>query len=88
MLEMAADDRPGAENQVFAGQIRNRLARALDKLSPRQRAVFTLRHYDECSLEEIADLLGLDIGTVKMHFHRTMRKLRHELQDLYFGRKS
>jgi RNA polymerase sigma-70 factor (ECF subfamily) len=76
---------PGADDHVFASQIRTRLGRALDKLSPRQRAVFTLRHYENRSLEEIGELLGLDIGTVKMHLFRTVRKLRLELHDLYFG---
>jgi RNA polymerase sigma-70 factor (ECF subfamily) len=79
---------PGADARVFAQQINRRLARALDKLSSRQRAVFTLRHYEGCSLEEIAGILDLGIGTVKMHLFRTMKKLRLELHDLYFGRRS
>ena len=88
ILEMARATGPAADAQIFAGQIQLRLARALDKLSPRQRAVFALRHYEDKGLEEIADLLGLDVGTVKMHLFRTIRKLRAELHDLYFGGKS
>ena len=86
ILDMQPAAGPGADAQVFAGQIQKRLSRALNKLSPRQRAVFTLRHYEDRSLEEIGELLGLDIGTVKMHLFRTMKKLRLELRDLYFGR--
>lgn len=85
MLEMLPDTRPAAEAEVLASQIRKRLAQALHKLSPRQRAIFALRHYEDRNLEEIGDLLGLDIGTVKTHLFRTMRKLRVELHDLYFG---
>jgi RNA polymerase sigma-70 factor (ECF subfamily) len=87
ILEMEPATQPAADDQVFAGQIQARLGRALDKLSPRQRAVFTLRHYENRSLDEIAELLGLDIGTVKMHLFRTIRKLRLELHDLYFGKR-
>src|SRR5215470_19201399 len=58
---------PGAEQRYFAGQISVRLNQALGRLSARQRAVFTLRHYEDKSLEEIAILLGLDVGTVKAH---------------------
>ncbi len=88
ILSRAASSRPAADSEVFAGEIQARLVRALDKLSPRQRAVFTLRHYEDRSLDEIAELLDLDIGTVKMHLFRTIRKLRTELRDLYFGRNS
>jgi RNA polymerase sigma-70 factor (ECF subfamily) len=59
---------------------------ALGRLSPRQRAVFTLRHYDEMSLEEIGEVLGLDVGTVKAHMFRAVSKLREDLRDLYGSR--
>jgi RNA polymerase sigma-70 factor (ECF subfamily) len=71
---------------VFAAQIDQRLARALDKLSVRQRSVFTLRHYEDLSLAEIAEVLQLDVGTVKAHLFRAIEKLRNELRDLYFRR--
>lgn len=76
---------PGAEAQCRAGEIRTRLESALERLSARQRAVFTLRHYDDLSLEEIGGLLGLDVGTVKAHMFRAVTKLRVELRDLYGG---
>jgi RNA polymerase sigma-70 factor (ECF subfamily) len=87
ILRLASSDRPEAEDSYFAVQIRARLEAALEKLSPRQRAAFTLRHYEDLSLEEIGKLLDLDIGTVKAHMHRAVVKLRHELRDLYGGRR-
>ena len=86
-MRLASSTRPEAEDRYFAGQIHQRLEAALDRLSPRQRAAFTLRHYDDLSLEEIGTLLDLDIGTVKAHMHRAVVKLRHELRDLYGGRR-
>lgn len=74
---------PEAEDRYFAIQIRERLASALDQLSVRQRAVFTLRHYQNLTMEEIAVALDLDCGTVKAHMHRAVSKLRVELRDLY-----
>ena len=88
ILEATPAAEPGAEAQVFARQIEARLARSLDKLSSRQRAVFALRHYEGYGLEEIAGILGIGIGTVKMHLFRTLKKLRLELRDLYFGGRS
>jgi len=87
ILRLASSVRPEAEDRYFAVQIRARLEAALEKLSPRQRATFTLRHYEDLSLEEIGSLLDLDIGTVKAHMHRAVVKLRHELRDLYGGRR-
>src|SRR5580704_4847934 len=87
ILQMAASRAPEAEDYYFASEIGTRLAVALEKLSPRQRAVFTLRHFEELSLEEIGSLLGLDVGTVKAHMFRAVAKLRVELRDLYGNRK-
>jgi RNA polymerase sigma-70 factor (ECF subfamily) len=87
ILQLASSTRPEAEDRYFAGQISARLEAALGRLSPRQRATFTLRHYDDLSLEEIGNVLDLDIGTVKAHMHRAVVKLRHELRDLYGGRR-
>ncbi len=90
ILELAQAGEPSAEDHLFAQQIGRRLEQALENLSLRQRAVFTLRHYEDRSLAEISEILSLDVGTVKVHLFRAMGKLREELHDLYFrdrGRK-
>jgi RNA polymerase sigma-70 factor, ECF subfamily len=86
ILQMTAEGRPDAETQVFAKEIQQRLETALSKLSARQRAVFSLRHYESLPLEEIASVLKLDTGTVKAHLFRALAKLREELKDLYAAR--
>ncbi|MBI5084996.1 MAG: RNA polymerase sigma factor [Acidobacteria bacterium] len=83
ILAMAPATSPDASDQLFARQIGERLATALDQLSGRQRAVFTLRHNEDRSLDEIARILNLDVGTVKAHMSRAVAKLREELKDLY-----
>jgi RNA polymerase sigma-70 factor (ECF subfamily) len=85
VLDAAVCPNPRADDRYFAVQIRRRLAAALGRLSDRQRLVFTLRHYEQLSMEEIAAALGLDTGTVKAHMHRAVLKLRVELRDLYGG---
>ena len=89
ILELAPAADPDAEDKLFAKQIDKRLRQALERLSVRQRAAFTLRHYEDRSLAEIAEMLDLDVGTVKVHLFRATEKLREELRDLYFpkGRK-
>ena len=87
ILDMARSTRPEAEQRYFAGEIGARLERAMVRLSARQRAVFTLRHYEDLSLEEISRILALDVGTVKAHMFRAVTKLREELRDLYGGKR-
>ncbi len=84
ILNLAAATAPDAEDQLFARQIAQRVRQALTRLSLRQRAAFTLRHYEDRSLAEIAEILKLDVGTVKVHLFRATEKLREELHDLYF----
>jgi RNA polymerase sigma-70 factor (ECF subfamily) len=83
ILQMTSDSEPDAERLLFSQQIQQRLECALTKLSDRQRAVFSLRHYESLPLEEIADVLKLDVGTVKAHLFRALTKMREELKDLY-----
>lgn len=86
ILDMATGKEPDAERQMFSRQIQQRLEAALKRLSPRQRAVFSLRHYDDLPLDEIAAVLRLDPGTVKAHLFRATQKLKEELKDLYLAR--
>lgn len=83
ILSLAASTGPSAEDRMFATEIAERLEKAIAQLSPRQRAVFTLRHYEDRRLEEIAEILGLEVGTVKAHMARAIAKLRNLLEDLY-----
>ncbi len=83
ILAKVASRRPEAEDRYFATEISARLNAALGRLSNRQRVVFALRHYEDKSLEEIGQILGLDVGTVKAHMFRAVAKLREELRDLY-----
>ncbi len=83
ILQMTSDTEPDAERLMFSQQIQRRLECALAKLSDRQRAVFSLRHYEALPLEDIAEVLRLDVGTVKAHLFRALTKMREELKDLY-----
>lgn len=70
------------ERDAFSRQIRRRIGEALEALSPRQRAIFVMKHYEERSIAEIGAATGLDDGTVKSHLFRAARKLRQKLEDL------
>lgn len=56
------------------------VARAIDELSPNQRAVVVLRFFLDWSLEDIAVAMEVRSGTVKSRLHRALRSLRSELE--------
>jgi RNA polymerase sigma-70 factor (sigma-E family) len=59
--------------------------RALGRLTPRQRAVLVLRHFDDLTERETADVLGVTVGTVKSQNSVALARLRDgapELLDL------
>jgi len=63
-----------------AADIQGHIDRALDSLPPRERSVFVLRHYQDLKISDIADILDLAEGTVKVHLYRAIRRLRQELR--------
>jgi len=65
-----------------AGDIQRHIDRALDSLSPRERSVFVLRHYQDLKISDIAETMELAEGTVKVHLYRAIRRLRQELHAL------
>jgi len=62
-----------------ARDLQRRIARALEKVSPQEKAVFLLRHNEDLMLKDIAETLGLSIGSVKSYLFRAVRKLQKEL---------
>ncbi len=81
-VEMAADDAASPRDRLQARETGRRLQVALGGLSARQRTVFVLRHQEGMALKEIAETLGLEEGTVKVHLHRAVKALRVALEDL------
>ncbi len=78
ILELV-DERPNPERQLLSSQLRVAIERAERQLSPQQKVIFRLRHYENLPLEEIAGHLGLSAGTVRAHLFRAIHKVRKEL---------
>lgn len=54
---------------------------AMAELPPAYRAALTLRHLQQLSYQEVADTLGLPMGTVKTHLHRARAALKTKLAE-------
>src|SRR5439155_20211054 len=74
-LARAATADPGPEARVLARERRRTLAAAIDRLDGRQRTVFMLCHYGDCTPREVAAMTGLKESTVRVHLFRAARKL-------------
>ncbi|MGE0452658.1 MAG: RNA polymerase sigma factor [Vicinamibacteria bacterium] len=85
-LDGFAAETPSADRAVLSGQISRRLRAALARLSPQERAAFTLRHFEERPIREIGELLGLDEGAAKHSVFRAVRKLREALSPFVEAR--
>jgi RNA polymerase sigma-70 factor (ECF subfamily) len=76
------EQRAGAnpERNLLGQELGEQIASALHRLSPRERMVFEMKHYQGLKLRAIGDMLGTSEETVKNSLFRATRKLRASLQ--------
>jgi len=70
------------EKRLLGQQLGEKIQEAMKRLSPRERTVFEMKHYQGMRLRAIGDLLGTSEETVKNSLFRATRKLRASLGDL------
>lgn len=75
-----SDGRPDPERLMMAEQLSFAINRAVEELSGQQRVVFTLRHFEDRPMEEIAEMLGMRPATARVHLFRALKKVRRRLE--------
>ena len=70
------DEGPVSDDPTVSVDDRDTLNRAFLRLSPQQRAVFVLHHHAGLSVADVADVVGVPVGTVKSRLHHAIRALR------------
>lgn len=78
-LPERADPAAGPESQAVASDEARRLRTAIGELPEKYRAVITLYHLQGRQYDEIAQVLGVPMGTVKTHLFRAKEQLRRIL---------
>lgn len=68
---------PRAVDPYHSAELWPSLRAALDSLTVQQRTVLVLRYFDDRSEAEVAELLGISVGTVKSTASRSLAHLRH-----------
>ena len=74
-------DVASAESEAMRNDSRDQVVVALQELSERQRACLVLRHYEDRTESEIAEILDISIGSVRTHVHRGMEALSRLLES-------
>lgn len=57
---------------------------ALDKLSPKYRTVVVLHYFEEHTCEEISEIIGCSVGTVKSRLYHARKKLKELLAPYFY----
>jgi RNA polymerase sigma-70 factor, ECF subfamily len=73
---------PLPDRLLFSAQLGERVTQILERMSPVEKAAFVLRHYEELSIEEIAQSLGLRSSATKHAIFRAVQKLRQALEPI------
>jgi RNA polymerase sigma-70 factor (ECF subfamily) len=78
--ETVADD-SSSDERAISSDISGNIKRAIEKLSPQQKLVFTLKHFEEYKINEIAEMMNISTGTVKNYLFNATLKMREYLKE-------
>lgn len=71
-----------ASDPFFNGdKIQTAVRKAIAKLPPKQRTVFTMRYFDELKYEEMSEILGTSEGALKASYHHAFYKVQEWVKE-------
>ena len=73
---------PVPQDYMEREELRNSISEIIDSLSPEVRACIILFHYEDKSLNEIAEILDIPLGTVKSRLHNGRKQIEKEFNKL------
>jgi RNA polymerase sigma-70 factor (ECF subfamily) len=76
---------PAPLDRILENERASRVGMALDELPFAYREVMTLRFEEEMKIEEIAQVLGIPLSTVKSRLRRSLEQMRNSLETRYAG---
>lgn len=85
VLNLPALD-PTPERSALSTEVRERVAEAMNDLSPTERTAFVLRHFEGMCIEDVSRVLECQPGAAKHSVFRAVQKLRRALEPLVSAR--
>ena len=86
VTDTAVSSFPDPERLAASAGWRRRVSSVMETMSPLERVTFTLRHFEGCSIAEIAQSVGIGQNAAKQHIFRAVRKIRRALEPHWSGR--
>jgi RNA polymerase sigma-70 factor (ECF subfamily) len=86
VVDTAASSAPDPERLVANADWRRQVSAVMETMSPLERVTFSLRHFEGCSIAEIAQTVGIGTSAAKQHIFRAVRKVRVALEPHWSGR--
>ncbi|MCD6217163.1 sigma-70 family RNA polymerase sigma factor [bacterium] len=76
-----ADKSPTPDRTHEKSEMANVLGRIIKTLPVKYGSILHLHYYEDMPYEEISEMTGMPLGTVKSHLHRAKEKVRHAFSD-------
>jgi len=80
-LSNTLTDNQTPDNDAVNSEISTHIEKGLDKLSPQQRLVFTMKHYKGYKIKEISTMMNCSEGTIKNYLFMATQRMRDHLKD-------
>lgn len=85
LLSQAVDYTDDTKNNILFEELKDILAGAMERLTPRQREIFRMSRDAEMSHKEIANRLGISVNTVQEHISASLKVIREHLKKRSSG---
>ncbi len=79
----ADDEANSPEEYMLRNEVTHNVKLGLEKLSPKQKMIFILKHFEGYKIREISEMMNSSEGTIKKYLFEATHKLRNHLSELY-----
>ena len=83
ILQLPDEENSTPDKLAEKSEIKKVVNDAMETLSPKQKMIFTLKHYEGYKIREIAEIMEIGEGTVKKTLFEAVHKMRNQLQNYY-----
>ena len=81
MMDRVVSATPLADREVIGGDLKERIARAVEELPDEQREVFLMRELQDLAFKDIAEIVGVPENTVKSRMRYALERLQRALAE-------
>lgn len=81
LLDRTAGSELGSDRRVIGGDVKAKIAAAVEELPDEQREVFLMRELDDMPFKEIAEVVGVPENTVKSRMRYALERLQRALSE-------